>query len=114
MALTDYIPDTVLESEGYVHKSCKEQMLANLDAEFLADRGWVNIDRQREVEVSIKKAAEIIGITPITLEGYIKLGYLRKTANGKILLIAALSFDYNEAKRRYLNSKHLTNGQAVI
>ena len=105
MALTDYVAPSVLAEEGYIHKSCQSELLGNLDREFMAEEGWVNLNHARDVEVSVHKASQIIGCTSPTLEGYIKLGYLRKTASGNILLIAALSFDYKKVKRDYLDSK---------
>lgn len=114
MALIDYIAPSVLAEEGYIHKSSQSEMLGNLDRGFLAEQGWVNLSHARNVEVSVQKAAQIIGVSSPTLEGYVKLGYLKKTANGKILLIAALSFDYKKVKKDYLKSKKSCNGENIV
>lgn len=116
MALIDYISPAVLSEEGFIHKSCQSEMLGNLDPAFMAEMGWANLKplQKREVAVSVSKAAEIMGITPPTLEGYIKMGFINKTPNGKILLLTALSFDYKAAKRKYLASKHAYNATASV
>ena len=99
--LTDYIPAQVLEREGFVHCSDSEKMLERIDKQFLADRG---------VNVSIRKAAEIVHCSAATLAEYVKMGYL--TANdGQISLYDALTFDYPAAKRAYLSTKERANNR---
>lgn len=106
--ITDFIPAHVLEREGYIHKSDKEALMANIDRATLARHGWYNVnmtaDAAADVTISVRKAAEIIGVAASTLTAYIKMGYLR-TVEGGVLLRDALTFDYESAKRSYLKSK---------
>lgn len=108
--LTDYIPAQVLEREGFVHCSDSEKMLERIDKQFLAERGWLQAAILRGVNVSIRKAAEIVHCSAATLAEYVKMGYL--TANdGQISLYDALTFDYPAAKRAYLSTKKRANNR---
>lgn len=105
MALTDYIPPEILASEGYIHKSQKEAMFEQLDRQFLAEQGYGDLRKLEGISVPVSKAAEIIGMAVSTLDGYVKLGYIRKDINGKIALLDAIGFDKNATKDKYLASK---------
>lgn len=105
MALTDYISPTVLADAGYIHESQSAVMLEHIDRQYMTEQGWVNLSRVRNVPVSVSKAAEIIGVSPATLEGYVKLGYIAKDCYGKISLLSALGFNYDAVKKDYLSSK---------
>lgn len=108
--LTDYIPAQVLEREGYVHCSDSEKMLERIDKQYLTDRGWLQAAILRGVNISIRKAAEIVHCSAATLAEYVKMGYL--TANdGQISLYDALTFDYPAAKRAYLSTKERANNR---
>lgn len=103
--LTDFISPEVLAREGFVHTSDSAQMLEKIDKAYLAENGWVNLSALRDVKVTIRKAAEVIGISASTLKAYVEMGYLPVGADGYVSLIDAITFDYAAAKRKYLDSK---------
>lgn len=103
--ITDYIPAQVLEREGFVHISDSAKMLERIDKGFLAEQGWANLAAKRGVKVSVRKAAEIVGVDAKTLLAYIKGGYIAANENGQVSMVDALTFDYKKAKQAYLNSK---------
>lgn len=105
MPLTDYISPKVLYDEGYIHRSDKEDLFENIGAEYLHSRGWVDMSALRAVPISVRKAAQIAGISPTTLAGYVSLGYIRVDGDGHVSLLDALTFDAKAAKRRLLASK---------
>lgn len=103
--LTDFISPEVLAREGFVHTSDSAQMLEKIDKAYLAKNGWVNLSALRDVKVTIRKAAEVIGISASTLKAYVEMGYLPVGADGYVSLLGAITFDYAAAKRKYLDSK---------
>lgn len=103
--LTDFISPEVLAREGFVHTSDSAQMLEKIDKAYLAENGWVNLSALRDVKVTIRKAAEVIGISASTLKAYVEMGYLPVGADGYVSLLDAITFDYTAAKRKYLDSK---------
>lgn len=105
MPLTDYISPEVLAAEGYIHRTDKEALFENIGAEYLHSRGWVDMTSLRDVPISIRKAAQIAGISPTTLAGYVSLGYIRVDGEGHVSLLDALTFDAKAAKRRLRASK---------
>lgn len=105
MPITDYITPSMLHKEGWVHTSDPEMLLANIDKQYLAQAGYVNIAETRNVEISVHKAAQIAGVTSPTLASYIKAGYLALTPDGKVNLFDVLAFNYKLAKRAELNKK---------
>lgn len=105
MPLTDYISPEVLAAEGYIHRSDKAALFENIGAEYLHSRGWVDMTSLRDVPISIRKAAQIAGISPTTLAGYVSLGYIRVDGEGHVSLLDALTFDAKAAKRRLRASK---------
>lgn len=104
MALTDYISPMVIAAEGYIHATDNEALLANIDKQFLATQGWVNMAQVRNVWLSIHMAAQIVGISSPTLLSYAKAGYL-KLDDGRVSLLEALTFDYVAAKKKELRKK---------
>lgn len=105
MSLTDYISPVVLAEAGYIHESQSAVMLEHIDRSVMSEQGWVNLKHLGNVGISLALAAEIIGVCVPTLQDYIKLGYIRKDAYGKVGLLDAINFDYKLAKKHYLNSK---------
>ena len=103
--LTDFISPEVLAREGFVHTSDSARMLEKIDKAYLAENGWVNLSALRNVKVTIRKAAEVIGISASTLKAYVEMGYLPVGADGYVSLLDAITFDYAAAKRKYLDSK---------
>jgi hypothetical protein len=103
--LTDFISPEVLAREGFVHTSDSAQMLEKIDKTYLAQCGYVNLSALRDVKLSVRKAAEVAGVSASTLKEYVKLGYLQVGADGYVSLIDAITFDYAAAKRKYLDSK---------
>ena len=59
----------------------------------------------RAVPISVRKAAQIVGISPTTLAGYVSLGYIRVDGDGHVSLLDALTFDAKAANRRLRASK---------
>lgn len=88
-----------------MHTSNPEMLLANIDKQYLAQAGYVNIAETRNVDISIHKAARIAGVTSPTLASYIKAGYLKLTPDGKLSLFDVLVFNYKLAKRAELDKK---------
>lgn len=107
--LTDFISPEVLAREGFVHTSDSAQMLEKIDKAFLAENGWVNLSTLRHVKVTIRKAAEVVGISASTLKEYAKMGYLPIDEDGYVSLLNAITFDYPAAKRVYLATKERVN-----
>lgn len=105
MALIDYISPKVLSDEGYIHNSDKEAMFDNIGADYLNSRGWVDMTALRDIPMSVCKAAQIAGISPTTMAGYVSLGYIKVDKDGHISLLDALTFDAKAAKRRLRASK---------
>lgn len=105
MPITDYISPSTLRMEGWVRTSDSAMLLANLDKQYLAQAGYINIAKTRNVDLSIHKAAQIAGVTSPTLASYIKAGYLKLTPDGKLNLFDVLSFNYKLAKRTELDKK---------
>lgn len=105
MALIDYISPKVLSDEGYIHNSDKAAMFDNLGTDYLHSRGWVDMSALRAVPISVRKAAQIAGISPTTLAGYVSLGYIRVDGDGHVSLLDALTFDAKAANRRLRASK---------
>ncbi|MBO7285105.1 MAG: hypothetical protein J6U69_00720 [Alistipes sp.] len=103
--LTDYIPAQVLRQEGFVHISDSAAMLDALDKQYMASKGWINVASAKRVRVSIRKAAEIVGCSAATLDGYVKLGYIAVDSDKKLSLLDVLSFNMSEVKKAYLESK---------
>lgn len=103
--ITDYIPAQVLEREGFVHISDSAKMLERIDKGFLAEQGWANLATKRGVKVSVRKAAEIVGVDAKTLAAYIKSGYLAADEMGRVSIVDALTFNYEATKRVYLTQK---------
>lgn len=105
MPITDYISPSMLHMEGWVHTSDSATLLANIDKQYLAQAGYINLAETKNVELSVHKAAQIAGVAPPTLVSYIKAGYLNLTPDGKLRLLDVLAFDYKLAKRTELNKK---------
>lgn len=105
MALTDYISPTVLAEAGYIHESQKGVMLKLIGRHYLAEQGYTQLSRVRDVMVNGAFASQIIGIDRKTLIGYAKLGYIHRTIEGKYSLLEVLNFDHKEVKKEYLASK---------
>lgn len=107
--LTDFISPEVLAREGFVHTSDSAKMLEKIDKAYLAENGWVNLSALRDVKVTIRKAAEVIGISASTLKAYVEMGYIAVEADGYISLLNAITFDYPSAKKAYLATKERAN-----
>ncbi len=105
MPITDYISPQTLQQEGWVNTADVEQMFDKMDKRYLAQQGWVDLSQVRDVWLSIHKASEVVGISSATLLSYVRLGYLELNEQGQVSLLAALTFDYEAAKRAELDKK---------
>ncbi len=105
MALTDYISPDIIAAEGYVHSSDNDALLECIDKDYLHSQGWVDMSAVRDVPISVRKAAEIVGVAASTLAGYVSLGYLKSDDEGHVSLFDALVFDRVAAKKRLLADK---------
>ena len=105
MSLTDYISPVVLAEAGYIHESQSEAMLEHISREFLAEQGFHNLSHIVDIPISIKKAADMTGVKSETIKNYIALGFLKTDEDNRLRLKQVLTFNYDAAKRIYLDSK---------